>query len=304
MSPTVPPSPAPERLLALARRLADRHLAGLDPSADRPEPARIIVIDETPAPGDLVATAHVVEPVYPHPGEALVGRRLCTTHHGLGLITTGRARVADGAPSSIGLVVLADRAGSFTSVLVGPDHPAGEVLPGAPQGWVADAMRRTLALPTARPEGSVGAYFDALWLEQLAPVVLAAPGRVRDWRELAQRHPLASAPDDPGVLLGAHARIIATTWDWGTVRRRMLGSRHLAGMPCPPWARRVSLHTWFDDGSFARWLQRDLVPVADLLPAVLDALPDALGAELLEGLAEPPGRLTTVAPGPADPTTA
>jgi hypothetical protein len=63
----------------------------------------------------------------------------------------------------------------------------------------------------------------------------------------------------------------------------------------PPGGRPIDLPDWFDDGSFSRWVTRNLVPGEDLLPAVLDALPETVGQELLEALV---GTLAPVEQGP------
>ena len=242
-----------------------------------------------------------------HPADALVGFLAPDAWTALGLTTSGRAWTAlphgagTGHPGRVGGVVLTDaettpvrlttlfgRDGHATTVLSRAGQPA-EVIEEAPAGWVADVVARCLGRPTPAPELALSTWVEAAWLDRIASLVLEAPGRVRRWAALARLHPLAPPGAAlPGVLLAVESRALDLESSWQRMRRLWSGGAPVPPDLAPPGGRPIDLQDWFDDGSFARWVTRNLVAGEDLLPAVVDALPDALAHELLESLVGTP----------------
>ncbi len=240
-----------------------------------------------------------------HPADPLVGFLAPASWHAVGIGAVGRARsLPEAGPGPevgsrrVRATVVADRDGGVASVLELEDHPA-EVLTEAPEGWVADALARALGRPTPPPDVRLSRYVEAAWLDAIAQRVLVAPGRSRSWEELARLHPLAPAgPVLPGPLLAVEAEALDLESSWGRMRR-LVGTSPLppAGAR-PPGGRAVPADRWFDDGSFSRWAARRLPPAEALLPAVLDALPASVGAELVDALITVGPSGPTVAPEP------
>jgi hypothetical protein len=265
------------------------------------------VVTVAPAEADVAIGTWPVPDQVAHPADPLVGFLAPEDWTAIGLVTRGRAWADDpegagtGGRAHIGPVVLTDavatpvritslfgRDGSAASLLTRADEPV-QVIDDAPEGWVADVMARVLGRPTPPPGSSLSTWVEASWLDRIADLVLDAPGRVRRWNALARLHPLA-APGSalPGVLLAVEARALDLESSWARMRRLWIGGPPVEPGLAPPGGRPIDLSDWFDDGSFSRWVTRNLVPGADLLPAILDALPDAVGQELLEALVGTP----------------
>jgi hypothetical protein len=289
-------------------------------AVDAPAPL-IISIDrggETVAFGTCPVPATVN-----HPADALVGFVAPPEWDAIGLITdgwahdladvdhragAGRSTGADGphvGRSAIGsfaattgsrrirATVVLDRCDHSMSVLDLPDGDR-QVLSDRPAGWAADVLARALRLPTPPPAKSLAAWVEAVWLDRIAAVVLSRPGEVRSWRRLAHLHPLSpSGPALPGALLAVETQALDLQSSW--TRMRQLWSsgpsadddeatEPLERAPLAPGGTMMALPEWFDDGSFSRWVQRNLPPADVVLPAVLDAVPVDSGAELIDGL--------------------
>jgi hypothetical protein len=200
-----------------------------------------------------------------HPVDALLGFVAPDDWRAIGVCTTGRA-LSPGGTEAVTVTLLVDRAGTAASVL--QRGGALEVLPGRPDGMVADACRRALGLPTAPPPGSSLVLWTLTWLDR---VVAEAHDRVPgqpapSWAAVARLHPASSGPGDP-VALALDAAALAEAWPWGRLRAEPA----LADLPgSPPSA---SLAQWMDDGMWARWLIRELPPAAELLEATRALLP-------------------------------
>lgn len=249
--------------------------------------ARIVSVD--------VGSADVALGTWPVPsevaaaGDCLVGFLAPPEWAAVGLVAGGQRRTLEPTslepPSSLRCTVLFDRDGNARSVLHEPDSPP-ELVTDAPEGWVADLLRRALALPTPPPGSSLGEFLERTWLDRVAALVLARPGQIRHWRAVARRHPLAPPGKAlPGVLLGLNVRALEAESSW--TRMRLLWSASSGGRhrgPQVPGGVPIALADWFDDGSFSRWVARNLPETDLVLPAVLDALPADVGAELLEAL--------------------
>lgn len=156
-------------------------------------------------------------------------------------------------------------------------------------GPVVDALHRTLGLPTTPPTRGTAAWTETRWLDAVAQVALARPGSAT-WAEVARLHPLSG-----GRVLEAETLAVATlTADqrtsWTDLRHRLADD--ITTGRRPPEGTTIRASSWFDDGSFARWVQRELPDFDDLADAVLSTLPDDVAATVARAL-------TTGTTGPA-----
>jgi hypothetical protein len=248
--PSIPSSSVgPDALLSLA-------LSAHEQLADDPRGALLRVHASTPVAGGLRwwSLDHV------HPVEALLGFVAPRDWRAIGVCSTGRAHSPRGT-EAVTVTLLVDRAGATASVL--QRGRALEVLPGRPDGVVADACRRALGLPTAPPPGSSVVLWTLTWLERVVAEAHArVPGQAApSWAAVARLHPANSGPSDP-VGLALDAAALAEAWPWSRLRVEPA----LADLPGSPPSPAVA--HWMDDGMWARWLIRDLPPAADMLDAV------------------------------------
>ncbi len=269
-------------------------------------PALLRVADDGP---DLSVAIAPVGPEVDHPADPLIGRRCPASWTAVGLTTAARSHrlvpdyggqsvdqagsstvIEAGPPGSapggqpIRFTVLADRLGRFAAVL---DRGPGDVehLCTTPNGWVADALLRTLGLPSPAPSEALSAWVEATWIDRLATATLHRPGAISTWSAAARLHPLA--PRDqvlPGPLLGVEVQALDVESSWARMRQLWAGNEPPQLAPPLPGTIAVPLAEWFDDGSFSRWVQRNLPPSEAVLPAVLDALPAAVASELVDSL--------------------
>lgn len=235
-----------------------------------------VAIGRWPVPPDVAA-----------PADVFVGYLAPAECSALGLVSSGRQWSLDPgapeAPTPLHVTVLFDREGASASVLSRPDAEP-ETISDVPEGWVPDLMSRCLGLSTPPPDTTLGEFIERTWLDRLAQSVFARPGEIRRWRDVARHHPLSREKSTPGVLLAVHTHALEAESSWA--RMRVLWSRDApASLPHQvPGGRPIALADWFDDGSFCRWVQRNLPEADQLLPGVLDALPDSVGTELLDAL--------------------
>ncbi|HEX6166242.1 MAG TPA: hypothetical protein VFZ77_09730 [Acidimicrobiales bacterium] len=260
----MPPSPDPARLRALVRAVD----ADLAPTAG----GAILHATDPLAPGDTLARFPLDGT---HPLDLLVG--LVAPRHwaALGVSCTGTARAAGRPPERVRVTILLDRSGGAAGVM--RRGAAVGDLPGRPEGVVADACRRALALPTTPPPATTAGLWALLWLDRL---VAAAGGatpceRPQTWSSVALLHPAAGPRGDPATAvrdpdgLVAAAAGLAAAWPWQRLRTRPAG----APLPVGPSA---GLAVWMDDGMWARWLLADLPGAGDLLSAVRGLLAPGL----------------------------
>lgn len=279
MSPSIRPTALPLDVpLAGLAEVLHHHAADLD----RP----LIALVEFGADAATIA-AWPVPPGIAHPVDVLVGYVAAPPSQAVGLTTAARARSLDetaGAPPvEVRITYVADRSGAVVSLIDDGDGVPRR-LREAPVGWVPDVLARVLGRPTEPPATGPAACVEAIWVDRIAALALGHPGEVRTWEPVAALHPLAAdGPPLPGPLLALQCEQLDATSSWASVRRAWTGhdQRHL---PRPPGGVVVEPARWFDDGSFARWSQRHLVPAEVLLPAVLDALPGDVGRLLVESL--------------------
>jgi hypothetical protein len=250
-----------------------------------------------------------------HPTDALIGWRPPTWAHQVGLVTAGRT-VALGAPASRAahppgdrarITVLLDQQGCAATVF---ERAAAdlELLTESPEGWVADALRRTLGLPTTPPVEGLGICVEAGWIAAIAhalwrdeperscsTVHAGRPAPALTWAQVALLHPLHphGPVASPARLASATAQLDAeSSWE------RMLAMVDQtptaeASHPPPqphggpvraPVGSSVPLSTWFDAGSFARWTLRNQPPPGDLLYDVLDQLAEPVADQVIDAL--------------------
>ncbi len=248
-----------------------------------PGVAGVICIDL--GPQDVAVGHWQIPDGFDHPVEALIGviapdgwdavGLTCETfHHDLGV----------GDRLSGQTTMLADRGGSFAGV-VDDRRGAPRTIVAAAAGTITDALLRVFGLPTPEPSVGLGYLVESAWIDAIAAVVLGQPGAVRSWAAVANLHPLATSaqPGEPGICLSVAVQALQTDSSWARMLQ-LWAANATAARHRPPGMRAVPIGSWFDEGSFARWTMR-LLPVAeDLLPAVLDAVPDAIGGELLDAL--------------------
>lgn len=234
-----------------------------------------------------VAVGHWPLPTHlGHPTEALMGSIAPERWSAVGLSAAARQRRIESGAVSIPVhtTVLVDRQGNSAAVL---DDGCGNVqtLCDRPAGVLADTLRRVLGLPTAPPEVPIGYCVENAWLDAIATIVLARPGEVDTWDALVRLHPLAGARGAgcSPVELCNSVQVLQAESSWA--RMLALWGRH-EGLHHhgPPGTKAIPLAQWFDEGSFARWSLRNLPVAEELLPAVLDALPEHLREQLQEAL--------------------
>lgn len=254
------PSPHdPSELLTLAR-VADAHLAA-DPRGT------MLRVREPAAGRDCLAWLALD---HRHPVSALRGFVAPADWRALGVCVPGRAH-GSGWSDDVAVTLLVDRAGASASLL----RRAGrvEVLPGRPEGALADTCRRALGLPTAPPPATTLGLWTLTWLDR---VVAAASGRepgqpALTWAAVSDLHPAGAGPTDPAGLALAAARV-AVAWTWARLRADAAAG-DLPG-PAPP----VDVAAWMDDGMWARWLLERLPPLDALVDAVHYLLPPAVAS--------------------------
>lgn len=229
-----------------------------------------------------------VPPRVGHPSRALLGFRTEPQVEAIGLLTTGRSfrvGVSDpmGSPghaalgSPVSITVLVGRDGSAATRLWTGEEPV-TTIEDPPEGWMADVLSRCLGLPTPPPHLHLVDAVEAMWLHEIAVVTLdRPPGSPPTWEDLAHRHPLAPPGGPlPPELLAHETESFAATSSWS--RLRTLYAGHLV----PPDnhlrapGRKIDLVDWFDDGTFARWFERQVVPSAELVADALDLVPEHL----------------------------
>jgi hypothetical protein len=261
--------------------------------------APLIIAAELVPGGDPNITAFLPPPTVAHPAHPLVGRRVAERFGAVGLVAGGRLHRADeqGAPDAssgtsvladhVTITSLADRQGGYVTIL-GDQDAAPRVMDSRPDGWVADALSRSLGLPTPAPEQSVAGWVDNQWLDALAGPVLRHPGRRWTWSRLLEAHPLADAMRAPApAAVAARVRAFGVTHPWSWVREVRGQDAIVSGVDCPAeLGGTVPAAEWFDDGSMCRWAGLSLVPSHVLLPDLLAVLAPGVADCLATALAD------------------
>ncbi len=240
--------PDPDALLALAT-LAIEQLAG-DPRG------ALLRVHETADDTDCLAWLPLQGA---HPLDALLGYVAPADWWAIGVCAPGRAHSPDGS-DDVTVALLVDRAGATASLLQRGD--AREVLPGRPDGVLADACRRALGLPTPPPPWSSLMLWTQAWLDRIVEADGArAPGRPGlSWSAVARLHPASTGAGDP-VALALDAAALAEAWPWARLRAEPAVADLAGPRPSPALAQ------WMDDGMWARWLVSRLPPADELLEA-------------------------------------
>lgn len=162
-------------------------------------------------------------------GSSLTGWVAPTSWQAVVLLTHGRRVGSDlGIP-----LALAATDGLPVAVVLEDDVLACEPAP------LPDALQRTIGLATPPPSLEVSALASRVWLDRVVGLAVDHPRpRALSWTDLAGRHP------------GTCGR------NW----RQLARALHDPGLVVPP-----ALESWFDAGSFERWLLHRLPEPDDLL---------------------------------------
>lgn len=166
------------------------------------------------------------------------------------LAATGTARAA----------VLCHRSGATASVLrrAGGDPVLDRSPDGSsPVGRVADAVRRSLGLPTAPPEVDVSLVVVQVWVHRVSELALD-DGRVDLDVARSLRPPLP------------------TTW---SALREQCAAGAWGELSCPP-----ELAAWMDDGMFARWCRASFPEPLEVVVELADLVPLEVGELLARAL--------------------
>ncbi len=189
-----------------------------------------------------------------HPVDRLTGFVAPSEWQVLGIVVNGTASHPDGGGGRrrVRLVYLLDRSGASASVIRGLDQaPAG-----APCGRLVDVCRRALGRPTEPPAGPPLEWWSAVWLDRILAEAAAAPTTRWTWRRVLALHPLG----DPATAAGL---------GWEDLRR-------LAATPGAVGLVDPAVAGWLDEGSFARWLLGEQLPLSTLLREVGALLPPSV----------------------------
>lgn len=179
-----------------------------------------------------------------------------------GVVLSGHAKRFGGqaeAVERLGLartVVLCDRHGTFTSVIrVAGDAPTSRIensLDG-PHGKIADALRRSMGLPTAPATVPIRHFLALLWVHRI--YTLAATGT-----EVTVQ-----------VIEGAQP----TRWlSWHQVHQACLAGE----LPELGISKRIA--SWMDVGIFSRWCLANFPELSDLLNDLAEIVPSATYSHL------------------------
>ena len=171
-----------------------------------------------------------------------------TVVHGSALHLEGR-----GGRRRVRLVYLLDRSGTSASVIRGLAADSAPPASSPPCGRLVDVCHRVLGLPTDPPVGSPQEWWSAVWLDRVFAEAAAAPAIRWTWGRVLARHPLRD--------------ITATaTLGWEDLRR--LAAAAATGGVIEP-----AIAAWLDEGSFARRLLGEHLPLSTLLGELAALLP-------------------------------
>lgn len=249
-------TPTARSLLALARIIDE----GRAPRGWDRQPTLLI---HATAPGADGAVDLGLREVDEHPVDALVGTVAPEEWDVVGCSQLGwahrlddRGRVAQPRAHRVRITSLVSRSGAEIALVRHEGGDDAEEMPAGTAGRVPDVLRRCLGLPTPPPQVPVACFFAALWCTAIAEAAGAGRGRILDWTGAERLHPAYR----PGRPLARSAAEQARGIGWDGVRWQLVEGRwRLPGLE-------AELAAWFDDGSFARWIE----PWAD--PTALDPL--------------------------------
>lgn len=280
-TPAPPPVVATPTLAQIASLV--HHAAGDEPMA------RFVHVQLDPQDQALDLGLWDIPPVTGHPIDPLVGYLAPAAWCAVGLTSSGRIRLLDrpsSAPRPTVSTVLLHRDGTASSILGAPGEPE-RVIDEPPEGLVADVLRRVLGQPTPPPDASTATVVELTWLDRIAAGLLHGRPRGRSWRWLADRHPLRGGGPVPSPEeLAARTVAYADERTWAGLRLLAVTQDLPAARYGPPGGTTAPACSWFDDGSFSRWLLSSLPPSEALVGDLLSVLPDHVGADLLTALGE------------------
>lgn len=228
-----------------------------------------------------------------HPADPLIGFLAPDAWDVIGLAASARTHQFPGPPPPevpvefgvARVTAVHGRDGSWASVIDDGDL-LSKLVTDTPEGWVPDALSRAFGHRTPAPTESPGAWLEAIWLDRLATRVLKAPAERWSWAELAAQHPFAGDEGPvPPEILANRTLTFSLTRSWTGLRQRLANGYQRSDAIHPPDVGTiVDAAAWFDDGSFSRWVQRNLVAADILLPDIQSVLPKSIGNQLRTAL--------------------
>jgi len=266
-------------------------------AADGPV-ARLVHVRLDPQDQALDLGLWDIPPVAGHPIDPLVGFVAPASWDAVGLTSSGRIRPLDRdeQPQRTLSTVLLHRDGTAAGIIGAPGEPE-RTIDEPPEGLVPDVLRRVLGRPTPPPQASTANVVELTWLDRIAAGLLHGRPRGRSWRWLADRHPLRGGGAVPSPEeLAARTAAYADERTWAGLRLLAVTQDLPASRYGPPGGTTAPASTWFDDGSFSRWLLSSLPPSEALVPDLISVLPDHVGADLLTALGEVDGTAPSTAP--------
>lgn len=222
-----------------------------------------------------------------------VGALAPSRWHAVGVAAPGRPTVVAGGPDPLTrsttltgrFTIVADRSGQASTVV---ETEAGDLVHSTPTDRLtADVLARVLGRPTAPPTDGSGAWVEVAWLDAVADHAFDTTHDLT-WPDLARLHPLAasSSTSTSGTPAPEAMALATLTFEqdhpWAAIRARLPdpGPWHRP----PPETVACPWRDWFDDGTFSRWMMRDLPPIRRLLADVVEALPHRVAAPLVDAL--------------------
>jgi hypothetical protein len=211
------------------------------------EPDRTVVFGVAHAGAGRVSLAMKASEL--HPVEWLLGYRAPAEWHTVAIVANGTDIINK---RRLRVSYAVTRAGQALSRVTEPT--SGEVIIEDDEGYgrVTDTMARMLGVPTPPPCTPVADILHRLWLHRLLEVAAAAPDAPLAWTDAVALHP-AHSPGvgrTPGAVRAATRRLTARL-SWTELRHGAAGGFLSPG---------EHLASWFDDGSFSRWLLDDMPP--------------------------------------------
>ncbi len=221
-----------------------------------------------------------------HPAEWLLGLDLQANASGLAVIAPGREVGSVQSESMTDL--MGPQATAVALVRVSGEGSLHVLRNGAQrlvapnvEGVVPDALRRALRLPTAGPEADPGWYWALRWLLDLQHDGFANSPELLDVEDVVWSHPAIELGEIAGLsrfelegfCIDRHAE---HSWRTGWSGIRSMLARQVVVDGLAPRDQLQQAASWYDDGSFSRWLLHTQPTLSEVFDTVSVTLaPDA-----------------------------